>query len=43
MPPKKKKTKYKYTNKPTNPALYSRVKEEIPRYPKFDEPREAAI
>ena len=34
MPPKKKKTKSKSSNKTTNPALYSRVKAEAKR--KFD-------
>ena len=34
MPPKKKKTKSKSSNKPTNQALYSRVKAEAKR--KFD-------
>ena len=34
MPPKKKKTKSKSSNKPTNPALYARVKSEAKR--KFD-------
>ena len=34
MPPKKNKTKSKSSNKPTNPALYSRVKAEAKR--KFD-------
>ena len=31
MPPKKKKSKSKSSNKPTNPALYSRVKAEAKR------------
>ena len=34
MPPRKKKTKSKSSNKPTNPALYARVKAEAKR--KFD-------
>ena len=34
MTPKKNKTKSKSSNKPTNPALYSRVKAEAKR--KFD-------